>query len=374
MHGRELRSLITRISGALLVACLAHGCFLDRSGTARPDGSTPRVDAGPRADAARADAGYDASVDSAVPIEDGCVPSVETCNGLDDDCDGVIDDALSRTCATACGTGTETCTLGRWDGCTAPAPTAETCDNVDNDCNGLIDDMLTRSCTNDCGVGTERCMGGAWGACSTPPPGPEICDNFDNDCDGMTDEGVSISCNVMTACGSITGTSVCVGGSYGPCDAAAPVEVCNGLDDDCDTVIDNGAGCPCTLRHLRGHAYLFCTSRVSWSDAEAACRANGYELITIDDGEENTFARQGLGMDLDDDWWIGLNDRSDEGTWRWSYGSSSYDGWAGGEPGSFDARSRDCVVIENGSSGWEDYGEWADHACGEDNPYVCESR
>jgi len=373
------RELLSRGKSAILILVLctsSSGCFLNRSGTAPPDGSLPpRQDAGERADAGRSDAGQDSGIDSAVPIPDSCVSSAETCNGLDDDCDGVIDDELSRACGTACGTGIETCTLGSWGGCTAGDPIAEVCDGADNDCNGLIDDMLQRSCTNECGTGTERCMGGAWGLCSVPPPEPELCDGADNDCDGTIDEMLSIACTVTSGCGPVAGTSTCSGGSYGACDAPlTPTETCNGLDDDCDGVIDDGAGCPCTLRHLGGKAYLFCTGRLSWPDAQTACRANGYELITINDGTENTFANQGLGMDLVDDWWIGLNDRGSEGSWVWSYSSSGHRNWGSGEPGSYQARDRDCVVIEDGSSGIEDYGEWADHHCTDTNPYICESR
>ncbi|MFZ5439208.1 MAG: putative metal-binding motif-containing protein, partial [Myxococcota bacterium] len=45
--------------------------------------------------------------------------ALETCNGRDDDCDGVVD-RVTRSCANACGDGLETCTRGVWGGCTAP--------------------------------------------------------------------------------------------------------------------------------------------------------------------------------------------------------------------------------------------------------------
>jgi MYXO-CTERM domain-containing protein len=65
---------------------------------------------------------------------------------------------------------------------------AEQCDGVDNDCNGIVDDGLTRSCEGSCGVGSETCSGGAWGACNTPAATDEVCDGADNDCDGNVDE------------------------------------------------------------------------------------------------------------------------------------------------------------------------------------------
>jgi MYXO-CTERM domain-containing protein len=65
---------------------------------------------------------------------------------------------------------------------------AEQCDGVDNDCNGSVDDGLARSCEGVCGVGTETCSGGSWGACNTAAATTEICDGADNDCDGLVDE------------------------------------------------------------------------------------------------------------------------------------------------------------------------------------------
>ena len=69
----------------------------------------------------------------------------EVCDGQDNDCDGLVDEDLVRTCSTACGSGTETCQSGRWVGCTAPEPQPEVCDGVDNDCDGLVDEGLMRT-------------------------------------------------------------------------------------------------------------------------------------------------------------------------------------------------------------------------------------
>ena len=142
----------------------------------------------------------------AVACGDTTGDTVETCNNLDDDCDGQTDEALTRP--TSCGagacsgnTGAETCAAGAWGGNTCDplgGATTELCDNVDNDCDGAVDDGLTRPTT--CGLGAcsgntgaETCAAGAWGGNTCDPlfgATTELCDNVDNDCDGAVDDGL----------------------------------------------------------------------------------------------------------------------------------------------------------------------------------------
>jgi hypothetical protein len=61
-----------------------------------------------------------------------CVPSSqvppEQCNGVDDNCNGLVDDGnITQTCSSTCGGGQERCTNGRFTGCTAPQPRADGC-------------------------------------------------------------------------------------------------------------------------------------------------------------------------------------------------------------------------------------------------------
>ncbi len=186
-------------------------------------------------------------------------PAGETCNGVDDDCNGIVDNDLVRRCNTICGNGLEICSRGHWEYCDAPTPSLEICDDIDNDCDGVIDNGCTctngdvQTCINgitdritglplSCGLGIQICINGQFDICYFFQNGEEICNNWDDDCNGILDEIVENCGDTNTAgigecrLGNIT----CSQGRWSECigDILPETEICDRLDNDCDMLID----------------------------------------------------------------------------------------------------------------------------------------
>jgi hypothetical protein len=195
----------------------------------------------------------------------------------------------------ACALGEQTCEpsgeFGSWSACTGwTEPAEETCNGVDDDCDGTADEGCecvtgeTRSCytgppgtegVGRCAPGTQVCADGGWGACEgSTLPAVDRCNGEDDDCDGTVDEGCHCPPGSTRGCyetptgapGDGTpgvgvcseGVATCVelpggGSDFGACMGAvtASSEICrNGTDEDCDGMVDEGCGTPtvdCTV-------------------------------------------------------------------------------------------------------------------------------
>jgi Putative metal-binding motif len=186
-------------------------------------------------------------------------PSDATCNAVDDDCDGSVDDdAIPATVQCGVGacerTGTMQCVGGQLQNSCSPGQPAEqdaTCDNTDQDCDGRVDENYQPEVVS-CGAGacaatgSTSCSAGQLTTSCTPGTGgaqDTVCNGLDDDCDGDIDEefdSQSVSCGIG-ACAS-TGQLACAQGAVTDnCQPRPPLpddSTCNGLDDDCNGVVD----------------------------------------------------------------------------------------------------------------------------------------
>jgi hypothetical protein len=171
------------------------------------------------------------------------------------------------------------------DGCEAACTITgnEVCDGVDNDCNGLIDDNVSMPqfvCASyEKGVCAAnltalramgpRCMN-AQISCNPAAAGimgyepiETTCDTKDNDCDGKVDEmipAVGKPCSAGIGACQVTGMNVCSGAAGGySCNAVANMgasspETCDGTDNNCNNVVDDFA--PPTTGNIVGNFNL----------------------------------------------------------------------------------------------------------------------
>lgn len=208
------------------------------------------------------------------------------------------------------------------------------------------------------------------------------------------------------ATGGIAGTSSDIGGTGGttttgeplPCEPAD--EVCDGLDNDCDDVVDQGNVCPdlCEGFAIEGHGYMFCGDTTIVSRARTLCANQDMTLVQIDSAEENqavVAAVQEIFEDLAEPngkqagFWTSGSDSEYEGDWVWTSSDmafwsgdengeptdGAYVNWGEGKPNNAVStwQSEDCLVIyiESGEDGAT--ASWNDLPCADPYSYVCES-
>ena len=217
--------------------------------------------------------------------------ATETCNDIDDDCVGGVDNGLTfldyfvdadhdgygagqatSSCRPIAGSVTTSGDCNDGEAAVHPGVT-ETCNDIDDDCVGGIDDGLTfldyfvdaDSDGYGAGQATSSCRPIAGsvttsgdcndGEAAVHPGATETCNDIDDDCVGGVDNGLTFLDYFVDADGDGYGagqaTSSCrpIAGSVtvsGDCnDGAASVfptatEVCNDIDEDCDGIADDG--------------------------------------------------------------------------------------------------------------------------------------
>jgi hypothetical protein len=224
---------------------------------------------------------------------DGCVPSgPEECNGVDDDCNGEVDDGTVRGVGDPCGMDEGACRAGTTEcvdgeivcGGGAVLPRGEECNGIDDDCDGEVDDgdpgggEACGTDVGDCVRGVSACVGGEVVCMGETAPSMELCDGRDNDCDGMIDEG---NPEGGDACGSGTGACLpgevqCIGAVLQCVGGDAPsLERCDGADNDCDGAVDEDFDLSSSALHCGS-----CGNACTVTNGVGACVGGTCEIAT----------------------------------------------------------------------------------------------
>ncbi len=273
--------------------------------------------------------------------------ATESCDAIDNDCDGSVDedsaadaatwyadgdgdgygDAASTTVSCEGPTGYVATDTDCDDGAAAVSPAAtESCDGVDNDCDGTVDEDDASDASTwyadadgdgygDASSSTAACSGPTGyvlddtdcddGDAAVNPAAAESCDGFDNDCDGTVDEdsasdastwyadgdgdGYGDASSSTTACSGPTGyvsdATDCDDGDAGISPAAS--EVVDGLDNDCDGAGLDGDYAPTASETLASGPWEFTTVDIP---SGVTVTVSGSDLLEIYVLEDATIA------------------------------------------------------------------------------------
>ncbi|XP_063355853.1 C-type mannose receptor 2-like [Pelmatolapia mariae] len=128
----------------------------------------------------------------------------------------------------------------------------------------------------------------------------------------------------------------------------------------CENTPNHNKTCP-VGSSFNHSCYLISKSSASWDAARMDCRDRGADLVVINSPEEKNF----LSTITTEEVWIGLNDKEQEGSWKWVDGTPlTLMYWATDEPNN--GGEEDCVSLRSEKN------TWFDHRCSSSCHWICE--
>ncbi|XP_078216944.1 C-type lectin domain family 17, member A isoform X13 [Callithrix jacchus] len=122
--------------------------------------------------------------------------------------------------------------------------------------------------------------------------------------------------------------------------------------------------CPEGWLPFESKCYYFSPSTKSWDGARMFCQENYSHLVIINSFAEHNFVAKAHGSPRV--YWLGLNDREQEGDWRWLDGSPvTLSFWEPEEPNNI--QEEDCASMNKG-------GTWNDLSCHKSTYWICERK